>query len=187
MCVLIMNNTSYQNVLSCEFPPLFLVWHFMIISTFLLAYQIAFSKKYISDFMYWTGNRKCWHFLAIIMNSVEIFNIKFLDTFRKDIKDLCFTFFTLKDVISGLSPLLFRKLSNPDIFSSAGKAKLQRQLSQDDSKLRRGSLASSLSGKYLFCFLRNVRPCCLYLKVDQLNWHLDSFFFGDSFVQNTHG
>ncbi|KAB0399848.1 hypothetical protein E2I00_002221, partial [Balaenoptera physalus] len=50
------------------------------------------------------------------------------------------------DVITGLSPLLFRKLSNPDIFSSTGKAKLQRQLSQDDSKLRRGSLASSLSG-----------------------------------------
>ncbi|XP_063092458.1 microtubule-associated serine/threonine-protein kinase 2 isoform X4 [Cavia porcellus] len=54
-----------------------------------------------------------------------------------------------KDVITGLSPLLFRKLSNPDIFSSTGKAKLQRQFSQDDCKLRRGSLASSLSGKQL--------------------------------------
>ncbi|XP_036877827.2 microtubule-associated serine/threonine-protein kinase 2 isoform X6 [Manis javanica] len=51
-----------------------------------------------------------------------------------------------QDVITGLSPLLFRKLSNPDIFSSTGKAKLQRQLSQDDCKSRRGSLASSLSG-----------------------------------------
>uniref|UniRef100_A0A8C6XAC9 non-specific serine/threonine protein kinase n=1 Tax=Naja naja TaxID=35670 RepID=A0A8C6XAC9_NAJNA len=38
---------------------------------------------------------------------------------------------------------------NPDIFSSTGKSKLQRQLSQDDCKLRRGSLASSLSGKQL--------------------------------------
>ncbi|XP_037356875.1 microtubule-associated serine/threonine-protein kinase 2 isoform X1 [Talpa occidentalis] len=54
-----------------------------------------------------------------------------------------------QDVITGLSPLLFRKLSNPDIFSSTGKAKLQRQLSQDDCKLRRGSLANSLSGKQL--------------------------------------
>ncbi|XP_039110785.1 microtubule-associated serine/threonine-protein kinase 2-like [Hyaena hyaena] len=54
-----------------------------------------------------------------------------------------------QDVVSGLSPLLFRKLSNPDLFSSTGKAKLQRQLSQDDCKLRRGSLASSLSSEYL--------------------------------------
>uniref|UniRef100_A0A8C3SPB8 non-specific serine/threonine protein kinase n=1 Tax=Chelydra serpentina TaxID=8475 RepID=A0A8C3SPB8_CHESE len=38
---------------------------------------------------------------------------------------------------------------NPDIFSSTGKTKLHRQLSQDDCKLRRGSLASSLSGKQL--------------------------------------
>uniref|UniRef100_A0A8D2J9D5 non-specific serine/threonine protein kinase n=1 Tax=Varanus komodoensis TaxID=61221 RepID=A0A8D2J9D5_VARKO len=42
-----------------------------------------------------------------------------------------------------------RKLSNPDIFSATGKSKLHRQLSQDDCKLRRGSLASSLSGKQL--------------------------------------
>ncbi|XP_043819437.1 microtubule-associated serine/threonine-protein kinase 2 isoform X4 [Dromiciops gliroides] len=52
----------------------------------------------------------------------------------------------------GPSPLIFRKLSNPDLFSSSGKAKLQRQLSQDDGKLRgRGSLATalSLSGKQL--------------------------------------
>lgn len=81
-----------------------------------------------------------------------MFNMKFLDTSRKDIKDLCFTFFSLKDVIPGLSPLLFRKLSNPDIYPSTGKAKLQRQLSQDDCKLRKGSLASSLSGKYLILF-----------------------------------
>uniref|UniRef100_A0A670IT60 non-specific serine/threonine protein kinase n=1 Tax=Podarcis muralis TaxID=64176 RepID=A0A670IT60_PODMU len=42
-----------------------------------------------------------------------------------------------------------RKLSNPDIAGSAGKSKIHRQLSQDDCKLQRGSLASSLSGKVL--------------------------------------
>ncbi|XP_068949777.1 microtubule-associated serine/threonine-protein kinase 2-like isoform X2 [Petaurus breviceps papuanus] len=60
---------------------------------------------------------------------------------------------TLLDVTSGgASPLIFRKLSNPDLFSSSGKAKLHRQLSQDDGRLRgRGSLATalSLSGKQL--------------------------------------
>lgn len=70
-----------------------------------------------------------------------MFNIKF---FRKDTKVSCLFLFSLKDVVTGLSPLLFRKLSNPDIFSPTGKAKLHRQLSQDDCKLRRGSL----SGKY---------------------------------------
>ncbi|XP_020843274.1 microtubule-associated serine/threonine-protein kinase 2 isoform X8 [Phascolarctos cinereus] len=58
-----------------------------------------------------------------------------------------------QDVIAGgPSPLIFRKLSNPDLFSSSGKAKLHRQLSQDDGKVRgRGSLATalSLSGKQL--------------------------------------
>ncbi|NWW83166.1 MAST2 kinase, partial [Climacteris rufus] len=49
-----------------------------------------------------------------------------------------------------------RKLSNPDIFSSAGKTKLHRQLSQDDCKLRRGSLASSLSGKQLLPLSNSV-------------------------------
>ncbi|XP_041133779.1 microtubule-associated serine/threonine-protein kinase 2-like isoform X4 [Polyodon spathula] len=45
------------------------------------------------------------------------------------------------------APLLFRKLSNPDLSPSTGKVKLQRQLSQDDSRPRRSSLASSLTGK----------------------------------------
>ncbi|XP_070797475.1 microtubule-associated serine/threonine-protein kinase 2 isoform X4 [Pituophis catenifer annectens] len=54
-----------------------------------------------------------------------------------------------KDVVTESIPLRCRKFSNPDIFSSTGKSKLQRQLSQDDCKLRRGSLASSLSGKQL--------------------------------------
>lgn len=55
-------------------------------------------------------------------------------------------FFFLQEMITESTPLRCRKLSNPDIFSSAGKTKLHRQLSQDDCKLRRGSLASSLSG-----------------------------------------
>ncbi|XP_045715912.1 microtubule-associated serine/threonine-protein kinase 2 isoform X5 [Phyllostomus hastatus] len=70
-----------------------------------------------------------------------------------------------QDVIPGLSPLLFRKLSNPDIFSSTGKAKLQRQLSQDDCKLWRGSLASSLSGKQLLPLSSSVHS-----SVGQMTW-----------------
>ncbi|XP_032969910.1 microtubule-associated serine/threonine-protein kinase 2 isoform X1 [Rhinolophus ferrumequinum] len=70
-----------------------------------------------------------------------------------------------QDVITGLSPLLFRKLSNPDISSSTGKAKLQRQLSQDDCKLRRGSLASSLSGKQLLPLSSSVHS-----SVGQVTW-----------------
>ncbi|XP_042531672.1 microtubule-associated serine/threonine-protein kinase 2 isoform X4 [Dipodomys spectabilis] len=70
-----------------------------------------------------------------------------------------------QDVVTGLSPLLFRKLSNPDIFSSTGKAKLQRQLSQDDCKLRRGSLASSLSGKQLLPLSSSVHS-----SVGQASW-----------------
>ncbi|XP_074859373.1 microtubule-associated serine/threonine-protein kinase 2 isoform X1 [Carettochelys insculpta] len=54
-----------------------------------------------------------------------------------------------KDLVTEPTPLRCRKLSNPDIISSSGKTKLHRQLSQDDCKLRRGSLASSLSGKQL--------------------------------------
>ncbi|XP_060087727.1 microtubule-associated serine/threonine-protein kinase 2 isoform X3 [Heteronotia binoei] len=54
-----------------------------------------------------------------------------------------------KDVIAEPITLRCRKLSNPDIFSSTGKSKLHRQMSQDDCKLRRGSLASSLTGKQL--------------------------------------
>uniref|UniRef100_A0A8C3WC16 non-specific serine/threonine protein kinase n=1 Tax=Catagonus wagneri TaxID=51154 RepID=A0A8C3WC16_9CETA len=70
-----------------------------------------------------------------------------------------------QDVVTGLSPLLFRKLSNPDIFSSTGKAKLQRQLSQDDCKLRRGSLASSLSGKQLLPLSSSIHS-----SVGQVTW-----------------
>uniref|UniRef100_A0A8W4FP58 non-specific serine/threonine protein kinase n=1 Tax=Sus scrofa TaxID=9823 RepID=A0A8W4FP58_PIG len=70
-----------------------------------------------------------------------------------------------QDVVAGLSPLLFRKLSNPDIVSSTGKAKLQRQLSQDDCKLRRGSLASSLSGKQLLPLSSSIHS-----SVGQVAW-----------------
>ncbi|XP_051027901.1 microtubule-associated serine/threonine-protein kinase 2 isoform X2 [Acomys russatus] len=70
-----------------------------------------------------------------------------------------------QDMVAGLSPLLFRKLSNPDIFSPPGKAKLQRQLSQDDCKLRRGSLASSLSGKQLLPLSSSVHS-----SVGQVTW-----------------
>ncbi|XP_021056798.1 microtubule-associated serine/threonine-protein kinase 2 isoform X3 [Mus pahari] len=70
-----------------------------------------------------------------------------------------------QDMVTGLSPLLFRKLSNPDIFVPTGKAKLQRQLSQDDCKLRRGSLASSLSGKQLLPLSSSVHS-----SVGQVTW-----------------
>ncbi|XP_073671280.1 microtubule-associated serine/threonine-protein kinase 2 isoform X2 [Paramisgurnus dabryanus] len=46
-------------------------------------------------------------------------------------------------------PLLFRKLSNPDLSPAAGKTKLQRQLSQDDGRARRSSMAGILTGKQL--------------------------------------
>uniref|UniRef100_A0A8C8SM61 non-specific serine/threonine protein kinase n=1 Tax=Pelusios castaneus TaxID=367368 RepID=A0A8C8SM61_9SAUR len=54
------------------------------------------------------------------------------------------------------TPVRCRKFSNPDIFSSTGKTKLHRQLSQDDCKLRKGSLASSLSGKQLLPLFSSV-------------------------------
>ena len=96
---------------------------------------------------------------------------------------MCFTFFfPLQDVVTGRSPLLFRKLSNPDIFSSTGKAKLQRQLSQDDCKLRRGSLASSLSGKDLIFFFFKSFGTVLSMFKGVLTWHLDSFFCGNSLL-----
>ncbi|XP_068809108.1 microtubule-associated serine/threonine-protein kinase 2 isoform X4 [Struthio camelus] len=61
-----------------------------------------------------------------------------------------------REMVTESTPLRCRKLSNPDIFSSAGKTKLHRQLSQDDCKLRRGSLASSLSGKQLLPLSNSV-------------------------------
>ncbi|XP_027318581.3 microtubule-associated serine/threonine-protein kinase 2 isoform X7 [Anas platyrhynchos] len=61
-----------------------------------------------------------------------------------------------RETVIESTPLRCRKLSNPDIFSSGGKTKLHRQLSQDDCKLRRGSLASSLSGKQLLPLSNSV-------------------------------
>ncbi|XP_054066709.1 microtubule-associated serine/threonine-protein kinase 2 isoform X9 [Rissa tridactyla] len=69
---------------------------------------------------------------------------------------LIFNIVTAQEMITESTPLRCRKLSNPDIFSSAGKTKLHRQLSQDDCKLRRGSLASSLSGKQLLPLSNSV-------------------------------
>lgn len=151
--------------------PLFFLWDFVInVSHHSWHTETVVTKKFVSGFSCSIGNIKCWHFLTV-MNVVEMFKYKVLALSEKTLKICvfyCFFFFPLKDVITGRSPLLFRKLSNPDIFSSTGKAKLQRQLSQDDCKLRRGSLASSLSGKYLifFFFWRLLGLCCQCLRVN---------------------
>ncbi|XP_040263443.1 microtubule-associated serine/threonine-protein kinase 2 isoform X2 [Bufo bufo] len=70
-----------------------------------------------------------------------------------------------QDVAPPPASLLFRKLSNPDLFSSTGKVKLHRQLSQDDCKLRRGSLTSALAGKQLLPLSSSVHS-----GVGQLTW-----------------
>ncbi|XP_057885770.1 microtubule-associated serine/threonine-protein kinase 2 isoform X1 [Melospiza georgiana] len=75
---------------------------------------------------------------------------------RKEPEDARAAGATEREMITESTPLRCRKLSNPDIFSSAGKTKLHRQLSQDDCKLRRGSLASSLSGKQLLPLSNSV-------------------------------
>ncbi|KAJ8376296.1 hypothetical protein SKAU_G00068760 [Synaphobranchus kaupii] len=62
-------------------------------------------------------------------------------------------------------PLLFRKLSNPDLSPSAGKTKLHRQLSQDDSRARRSSMASGLTGKQLLPLSSSMHS-----GVSQLAW-----------------
>ncbi|KAM9324613.1 LOW QUALITY PROTEIN: microtubule-associated serine/threonine-protein kinase 2 [Gastrophryne carolinensis] len=59
-----------------------------------------------------------------------------------------------QDNVPPSAPLLFRKLSNPDLHSSASKVKLTRQLSQDDCKLRRGSL--TIAGKQLLPLSNSV-------------------------------
>ncbi|MED6256414.1 hypothetical protein ATANTOWER_025637, partial [Ataeniobius toweri] len=61
-------------------------------------------------------------------------------------------------------PLLFRKLSNPDLSpaaTTATKSKLHRQLSQDESRARRSSLA--MTGKQLLPL-----SCSLHAGVSQL-------------------
>ncbi|XP_066521384.1 microtubule-associated serine/threonine-protein kinase 2 isoform X8 [Hoplias malabaricus] len=62
-------------------------------------------------------------------------------------------------------PLLFRKLSNPDLSPAAGKTKLQRQLSQDDSRARRSSMAGGLTGKQLLPLSTSMQS-----GVSQLVW-----------------
>ncbi|KAJ8277878.1 hypothetical protein GJAV_G00081180 [Gymnothorax javanicus] len=62
-------------------------------------------------------------------------------------------------------PLLFRKLSNPDLSPVAGKTKLQRQLSQDETRARRSSMASGLTGKQLLPLSTSMHS-----GVSQLAW-----------------
>ncbi|KAM7011935.1 LOW QUALITY PROTEIN: microtubule-associated serine/threonine-protein kinase 2 [Tautogolabrus adspersus] len=71
-------------------------------------------------------------------------------------------------------PLLFRKLSNPDLSpaaTAATKSKLHRQLSQDESWARRSSLA--MTGKQLLPL-----SCSLHAGVSQLAWQGPSGGFG---------
>ncbi|KAF7711834.1 microtubule-associated serine/threonine-protein kinase 2 isoform X3 [Silurus meridionalis] len=63
------------------------------------------------------------------------------------------------------STLLFRKLSNPDLSTAAGKTKLQRQLSQDESRARRSSMATGLTGKQLLPLSSSMHS-----GVSQLAW-----------------
>ncbi|KAJ1169726.1 hypothetical protein NDU88_001617 [Pleurodeles waltl] len=70
-----------------------------------------------------------------------------------------------QDGATGPTHLPFRKLSNPDLFSSSGKVKLHRQLSQDDCKLRRGSLTGTLAGKQLLPLSSSAHG-----GVGQLSW-----------------
>ncbi|XP_038854898.1 microtubule-associated serine/threonine-protein kinase 2-like [Salvelinus namaycush] len=63
-------------------------------------------------------------------------------------------------------PLLFRKLSNPDLSPAANKTKLHRQLSQDDGRTRRSSMA--MTGKQQLLPLSSS----MHGRVSQLAWHL---------------
>ncbi|XP_045543820.1 microtubule-associated serine/threonine-protein kinase 2 isoform X7 [Salmo salar] len=60
-------------------------------------------------------------------------------------------------------PLLFRKLSNPDLSPAANKTKLHRQLSQDDGRARRSSMA--MTGKQLLPLSSSMQG-----GVSQLAW-----------------
>ncbi|XP_052319388.1 microtubule-associated serine/threonine-protein kinase 2 isoform X2 [Oncorhynchus keta] len=60
-------------------------------------------------------------------------------------------------------PLLFRKLSNPDLSPAANKTKLHRQLSQDDGHARRSSMA--MTGKQLLPLSSSLQG-----GVSQLAW-----------------
>ncbi|XP_044218045.1 microtubule-associated serine/threonine-protein kinase 2 isoform X3 [Thunnus albacares] len=71
-------------------------------------------------------------------------------------------------------PLLFRKLSNPDLSpaaTAATKSKLHRQLSQDESRARRSSMA--MTGKQLLPLSSS-----LHTGVSQLAWQGPSGGFG---------
>ncbi|CAK6978940.1 Microtubule-associated serine/threonine-protein kinase 2 [Scomber scombrus] len=71
-------------------------------------------------------------------------------------------------------PLLFRKLSNPDLSpaaTAATKSKLHRQLSQDEGRIRRSSMA--MTGKQLLPLSSS-----LHTGVSQLAWQGPSGGFG---------
>ncbi|KAI4828461.1 hypothetical protein KUCAC02_022552, partial [Chaenocephalus aceratus] len=95
------------------------------------------------------------------------------------LKETCLISFLVVDPLSPSSfqkefvpppPLLFRKMSNPDLSpaaTAATKSKLHRQLSQDESWGRRSSLA--MTGN------RTVSSCCLcpsslHAGVSQMAW-----------------
>ncbi|TSL22062.1 Microtubule-associated serine/threonine-protein kinase 2 [Bagarius yarrelli] len=65
--------------------------------------------------------------------------------------------------------LLFRKLSNPDLSTAAGKTKLQRQLSQDDSRARRSSMAAGLTDNPIIVSLDDL---CLILSKTSIEGEL---------------
>ncbi|XP_045562454.1 microtubule-associated serine/threonine-protein kinase 2 isoform X1 [Salmo salar] len=71
-----------------------------------------------------------------------------------------------KDEFAAPPPLLFRKLSNPDLSPAANKTKLHRQLSQDDGRTRRSSMA--MTGKQQLLPLSSS----MHGRVSQLAWHL---------------
>ncbi|KAM9528684.1 microtubule-associated serine/threonine-protein kinase 2 isoform 5-T5 [Salvelinus alpinus] len=70
-----------------------------------------------------------------------------------------------KDEFAAPPPLLFRKLSNPDLSPAANKTKLHRQLSQDDGRTRRSSMA--MTGKQQLLPLSSS----MHGRVSQLAWH----------------
>ncbi|XP_029606290.1 microtubule-associated serine/threonine-protein kinase 2 isoform X3 [Salmo trutta] len=71
-----------------------------------------------------------------------------------------------KDEFAAPPPLLFRKLSNPDLSPAANKTKLHRQLSQDDGRTRRSSMAMTSKQQLL------PLSSSMHGRVSQLAWHL---------------
>ncbi|XP_051869129.1 LOW QUALITY PROTEIN: microtubule-associated serine/threonine-protein kinase 2 [Pristis pectinata] len=75
-----------------------------------------------------------------------------------------------KAELSGSSPLLFRKLSNPDLACSSGKvSKPQHQFSEDDAKFRRGSFGGALGGKHLVPLSSGYGPSTCRVSAESSN------------------